>query len=60
MGGGGYGVRCLWAMNTRAPYFLYTTHHIVKISATELYSLMKIFLMVFKIEGIVDLTIKRR
>ena len=47
-------------MNTRAPYFLYTTHHIVKISATELYSLMKIFLMVFKIEGIEDLTIKRR
>ena len=35
-------------------------HDIVTISSTELYSLMKIFLMVFKIEGIIALTIKGR
>ena len=39
-------------MNMRAPMFFFT-QHIVTISSTELYSLMKIFLMVFKIEGIV-------
>ena len=42
------------------------SHHIFFIvlhyttSCTELYSLMKIFLMIFKIEGIVALTIKGR
>ena len=35
-----------------APMFFFTLH-IVTISSTELYSLMEIFLMVFKIEGIV-------
>ena len=39
-------------MNMRAPMVFFTLH-IVTISSTELYSLMKIFLMVFKIEGIV-------
>ena len=38
-------------------HILYTGQ-IVTISSTELYSLMKIFLIVFKIEGIVASTIK--
>ena len=41
----------------RAPIFFYT-RHIVTITSTEPYSLMKIFLMVFKIEGIVAVIIK--
>ena len=36
------------------------TRHIVTTSSTEPYGLMKIFLTVFKIEGIVALTIKGR
>ena len=39
--------------------FFYT-RHIVTNSTTELYSLVKIFLMVFEIEGIVALIIKGR
>ena len=35
-----------------SPHF-FNTRHIVTNSATELHSLMKIFLMVFKTEGIV-------
>ena len=35
-----------------SPHIFYT-QHIATISSTELYSLMKIFLIVFKIEGIV-------
>ena len=44
---------------SKEPPYLYTKH-IVTTSSTELYSLMKIFLTVFKIEGIVALTIKER
>ena len=40
------------------PYFIHKTH--CHDSSTKLYSLMKIFLMVFKIDGIVALTIKER
>ena len=61
-GGGGQGGQmsgCLHGMNTRAPIFFYT-QHVVTISSTELYSLMKIFLMVFIKEGIVAVTIKGR
>ena len=39
---------------------IFYTRHIVTNSSTEPYSLMKIFLTVFKIEGIVALTIKGR
>ena len=40
-------------------HHIFYTRHIVTTSSTELYySLVKIFLMVFKIEGIVALTIK--
>ena len=53
-GGGGGG-----DMNTRAAIFFYT-RHIGMTSCTEPYSLMKIFLMLFKIEGIEALTIKGR
>ena len=42
-------------MNTRAAVFF-----IVTTSSTEPYSLIKISLTVFKIEGIVALTIKER
>ena len=42
-----------------SPHIFYT-RHIVTISSTELYSLIKIFQMVFKIEDIVALTIKGR
>ena len=41
----------------KSRYILYT-RHIVTTSSTEQYKLMKIFLTVFKIEGIVALTIK--
>ena len=63
-GGGGGGVFRVWGregedMNTRAAIFFYT-RHIGMTSSTEPYSLMKIFLTVFKIEGIVALTIKGR
>ena len=46
-------------MNTRAAIFFYT-RHIVTTSSTVPYSVMKVFLMVFKTEGIVALTIKGR
>ena len=45
-------------MNTRAAIFY--TQDIATTSSTEPCSLMKIFLTVFKIEGIVALTIKGR
>ena len=43
----------------KSHHILYT-RHIVAISSTEPYSLIKIFLTVFKIDGIVALTIKGR
>ena len=46
-------------MNTRAAISFYT-RHIGMTSSTEPYSLMKIFLTVFKIGGLVALTIRRR
>ena len=47
-------------MNVRdSPHISYT-RHVVTISSTELYSLMKIFLTVFKIEGAVALIVKGR
>ena len=46
-------------MNTKAAIYFYT-RHIVTASSAEPDDLMKIFLMVFKIEGIVALTIKGR
>ena len=53
-GGGGGVIRRQQGMNMRAPMPpCFFTLHIVTISSTELYSLMEIFLMVFKIEGIV-------
>ena len=58
-GGGGGGGLEEGDMNTRATIFLYT-RHIVTTSSTVPYTLMKIFLTVFKIEGIVALTIKGR
>ena len=45
-------------MNTRAAIFY--TRHIVTTSSTESYSLMKLFLTVFKTERIVAVTIKGR
>ena len=47
-------------MNTRAAIFYTQETNIVMTSSTEPYSLMKIFLTVFKIESIVALTIKGR
>ena len=44
-------------MNTRAVIFFYTRHTVTS-SSKEPYSLMKIFIRVFKIEGIVALNIK--
>ena len=61
-GGGGGGVQMPARYEHErhtAPIFFYI-QGIVTISSTELYSLMKIFLMVFKIEGIVALTFKGR
>ena len=46
-------------MNTRAVIFFYA-RHTVTTSSTEPYSLLNIFLTVFKIERIVALTIKGR
>ena len=46
-------------MNTKAAIFFHTKH-IVTTSSTEPYGLIKIFLTVFKIEGIVALIIKGR
>ena len=43
----------------KSRHILYT-RHIVTTSSTEPYSLMKIFVVVFKIEGIVALTIEGR
>ena len=56
-GGGGGGGKEEYEHKRR--HILYTRHK-VTISSTELYSLMKLFLTVFKIEGIVALTIKGR
>ena len=44
----------------RAAIFFFYTRHIGMTSSTEPYSLMKIFLTVFKIEGIAALTINGR
>ena len=57
-GGGGGGNE--GDMNTRAAIFYTQETNIVMTSSTEPYSLMKIFLTVFKIESIVALTIKGR
>ena len=57
-GGGGGGVDGE-AMSTKLPYKIYT-RYIGMASSTESYSLMKICLTVFEIEGIVSSTIKRR
>ena len=54
-GGGGEGGG---ELNTRATIFY--IRHTGTTSSTEPYRLIKIFLMVFKIEGIVALTIKGR
>ena len=54
---GGFGV--VGEDEHKSRHILYTTH-IVTTSSTEPYSLMKIFLMVFKIEGILASTIKGR
>ena len=58
-GGGGGGVRCLGGYEHESCHILYT-RHTVTTSTTELYSLMILFLMVFKIMGIVALAIKGR
>ena len=54
-GGGGGGI----GYEHKSHYILYT-RHIVTTSSIKPYSLMKLFLMVFKIEAIVALTIKGR
>ena len=51
-GGGGEGHQAAARYEHESPHVFFTLH-IVTISSTELYSLMEIFLMVFKIEGIV-------
>ena len=51
----GEGGRC----EHKSSHFFYTRHTVIT-SSTEPYSLVKIFPMVFKIEGIVALTIKGR
>ena len=56
VGGGGVG----WGGYEHKSRHILYTRHIVTTSSTELYNLMKIFLTVFKIEGIVALTIKER
>ena len=56
-GGGGGGGEGGQAYEHKSRHILYT-RHIVTTSSTEPYSLMKIFLTVFKLEGIVALTIK--
>ena len=53
-GGGGGGGN----MNIEGSRHILYIRHIVTISSTEPYSLMKIFLMIFKPEGIVALTNK--
>ena len=58
MGGGGGGER---RYDHNSHHILYTRHIVMtSSSSTEPYSLMKIFKTVFKIEGIVALTIKGR
>ena len=59
VGGGGVGGVVGGGYEHKSRHTLYT-RHIVTTSSTELYSLMKIFLTVFKIEGIVALIIKGR
>ena len=59
-GGGGGGGGGVGGEYEHTRHHILYTRHIVTISPTELYSLMKIFLTVFKIEGIVALTIKGR
>ena len=58
-GGGGGGEGNVAGEYEHKCHHIFYTRHIVTTSSTELYySLVKIFLMVFKIEGIVALTIK--
>ena len=52
-GGGGWEGGC----HHKSRHILYTRHTVMT-SSTESYSLMKIFLTIFKTEGIVALTIK--
>ena len=59
-GGGGDGAQVAASYEHERQPHIFHTRHIVMISSTELYSLMKIFLIVFKIEGILALTIKGR
>ena len=61
-GGGGGGGEEEEDMNTRAAIFYHIsyTRHILMTSSIDSYSLMRIFLKVFKIEGIVALTVKGR
>ena len=57
--GGGRGGGSGGSYQNKSHHILYT-RHIVTTSSTEPYSLMKIFLAVFKIEVIVALSIKER
>ena len=59
VGGGGGAQGEERGFQHKSRHILYT-RHIVKTSSTVPHSLMKIFLTVFKIEGIVTLTIKGR
>ena len=56
LGGGGGGLSVAWGYEHKSHPIFYT-RHIVTASSTELYSLVKIFLMVFKIEGTVALKV---
>ena len=58
-GGGGGGGGARGGYEHKSHHILYT-RHIVTTSPTKPYSLMKIFLTVFKIEGIVALTVTGR
>ena len=58
-GGGGGGSAEVGGYEHKSRTILYT-RHIVTTSSTEPYSLMKIFLTVFKNKGIAALTIKGR
>ena len=56
-GGGGEGGSEKGGYEQKSHHILYIRHN-VKTSSTQPYSLMKIFLMVFKTEGIVALNMK--
>ena len=59
-GGGGGGRGAQEGGYEHKSHHLFYTRYIATTYSTKLYSLMKIFLMVFKIEGIVALIIKER